>query len=87
MGIRAALATGTVLSVLVTGAWSYAASVAGGPAVPVRLGHGWRADYAQLAAAPTGNGPALFAAVAAVYALCFLVSGLHRRRRRIRGGP
>lgn len=84
MGARAVLVTGTVLSVLVTGAWSYAASMTGGPAAPVRLGRDWRADYAQLAAAPTGDGRALFATVAAIYALCFLLSGL--RRRRMRGG-
>jgi hypothetical protein len=38
------------------------------------------ADYAQLAAAPTGNGAELFAVVAFIYAACLLVSGWRQRR-------
>jgi hypothetical protein len=85
MGARAALAAGTVASAAVTGAWSYTASLTIGPAAPVHLARDLPADYARLAAAPTGNGWELFTAVAAIYALCFLVSGW-RQRRRMRGG-
>jgi hypothetical protein len=38
-------------------------------------------DYAQLAAAPAGNGAELFAVVAAICALCLLVSGWRQQRR------
>jgi hypothetical protein len=81
MGARAALAAGTALSAVVTGAWSYTASLTIGPAAPVHLGRTLSADYAALAAAPTGNGVALFAVTAVIYAACFLVSGLRRIRR------
>jgi hypothetical protein len=84
MGARAALAAGTVASAAVTGAWSYLASLAIGPAAPLHLGRDLPAGYARLAAAPTGNGWALFAAVTVICALCFLASGW--RRRRMRGG-
>jgi len=85
MGARAALITGTVVSAAVTGAWSYLASLTIGPAAPVRLGRDLPADYARLAAAPTGNGWELFAVVAVIYALCFLASGW-RQHCRMRGG-
>ena len=38
------------------------------PAGPLHLGRNLLSDYAQLAAAPTGNGAELFAVVAAIYA-------------------
>jgi len=88
MSTRAALAAGTVLSVTVTAAWSWMASLAIGPAAPVHLGRDLPADYARLADAPTGNGWELFAAVAVIYALCLLASGWrqHRRLRQAGGG-
>jgi len=49
--------------------------------VPLHLGRNLLSDYAQLAAAPTGNAAELFAVVAAIYALCLLVSGWRRHRR------
>ena len=82
MSTRAALAAGTALSVAVTAAWAWAASLTIGPAAPLHLGRNPLSDYAQLAAAPTGNGRELFAVIAAIYALCLLVSGW----RRCRGG-
>ena len=69
------------LSLAVVSAWSYMASLAIGPAAPLHLGRNLLSDYAQLAAAPTGNGAELFAVVAAIYALCLLVSGWRRHRR------
>lgn len=81
MGTRAALRAGTVSSLAVTAVWSWTAVLTIGPASPLRLGRNLGADYAVLAAAPTGNGPALFAVTAAIYALCFLASGLRARKR------
>jgi hypothetical protein len=81
VSVRAPLAAGTVLSLAVVSAWSYIASLAIGPAGPLHLGRNLLSDYAQLAAAPTGNAAGLFVVVAAIYALCLLVSGWHRHRR------
>jgi hypothetical protein len=81
MRIRGALVTGTVLSLAVVSAWSWMASLTIGPAGPMHLGRNLLSDYAQLAAAPTGNAAELFAVVAVIYALCLLVSGWHRDRR------
>ena len=81
MSVRAPLAAGTVLSLAVVSAWSYIASLAIGPAAPLHLGRNLLSDYAQLASAPTGNAAELFAVVAAIYALCLLVSGWRRHRR------
>jgi hypothetical protein len=78
---RGPLITGTVLSLAVVSAWSWMASLTIGPAAPLRLGRNLLSDYAQLAAAPTGNAAELFAVVAAIYALCLLVSGWRRHRR------
>ena len=88
MSARAPLVTGTVLSLAVVSAWSWTASLTIGPAVPLHPGRDLLSDYAQLASAPTGNGAGLFAAVAAIYALCLLASGWrqHRRLRRAGGG-
>jgi hypothetical protein len=80
---RGPLITGTVLSMAVVSAWSWMASLAIGPAAPLHLGRNLPPDYAQLAAAPTGNGAGLFAVVACIYAACLLVSGW---RRHLRGG-
>lgn len=84
MSTRAALASGTVLSVTATAAWSWTASLTVGPAAFPRLTRSLPADYAGLAAAPAGNGPALFAVLAVIYAACFLASGLRARRRALR---
>ena len=81
MSVRAPLAAGTVLSLAVVSAWSYIASLAIDPAGPLHLGRNLLSDYAQLASAPTGNAAELFAVVAAIYALCLLVSGWRRHRR------
>lgn len=88
MGTRAALVTGTAVSAAITAAWSCLASLTIGSAVPVHLGRDLPADYARLAAAPAGNGPELFTAVAVIYALCLLASGWrqHRRERTEGGG-
>jgi hypothetical protein len=80
MGARTAITAGTVLSFAVTGAWSYVASLTIGPA-SLHLSRNLVSDYAQLAAAPTGNAWDLFAVVAFIYALCLLVSGWRRRHR------
>ena len=81
MSTRAALAAGTALSVAVTSAWAWTASLTIGPAAPLHLGRDLVSDYAQLAAAPAGDGWALFAVVASIYTACLLVSGWRRQRR------
>ena len=81
MSARAPLLAGTVLSLAVVSAWSWMASLTIGPAGPLHLTRDLPSDYAQLAAAPTGNAAELFAVVAAIYALCLLVSGWRRHRR------
>jgi hypothetical protein len=81
MSVRGPLITGTVLSLAVVSAWSYMASLAIGPAAPLHLGRNLPADYVHLADGPTGNGWELFAVVAAIYALCLLVSGWRCHRR------
>jgi len=74
---------GTVLSLLVMGAWSVIGAAALGPVPPLHLD--WRhhplAAYLALASAPTGNGLELFAVVAAIYTLC-LFAVLRRRGQR-----
>ena len=80
MNLRAPLAAGTVLSLAVVSAWSYMASLAIGPAGPLHLSRNLLSGYAQLAAAPTGNGAELFAVVAFIYAACLLISGWRRHR-------
>ena len=83
MSVRGPLIAGTVLSLAVVSAWSWMASLAIGPAAPLHLGRNLLADYAQLAAAPTGNSAELFAVVAFIYAACLLVHGW---RRHLPGG-
>ena len=78
MSARGPLIAGTVLSLAAVSARSWLAT---GPAAPLHLGPDLPSDYAQLAAAPTGNGWELFAVVASVYALCLLVSGWRHQRR------
>jgi hypothetical protein len=80
VSVRAPLAVGTVLSLAVVSVWSYIASLAIGPAGPLHLGRHLLSDYAQLGAAPTGNGAELFAVVAFIYAACLLISGWRRHR-------
>jgi hypothetical protein len=80
---RGPLITGTVLSAAVVSAWSWMASLTIGPAAPLHLTRDLPSDYAQLAAAPTGNGAELFAVVAFIYAACLLVHGW---RRHLQGG-
>ncbi len=78
-----ALAAGTVLSVVVTGAWSVLAEAAMGPAPALHLSvHHPVASYLALAAAPTGNGLELFAVVAVIYAVCLFCAGWRRARAR-----
>ena len=79
--IRGALFAGTALSLAVVSAWSWSAALTEGPAAPLHLTRDLLSDYAQLAAAPAGNGAELFAVVAAIYALCLLVSGWRQQRR------
>jgi hypothetical protein len=81
VSVRAPLITGTVLSLAVVSAWSWMAALTEGPAAPLHLGRDLVSDYAQLAAAPTGNGLELFAVVAVIYALCLLASGWRQLRR------
>jgi hypothetical protein len=87
MSIRAALAAGTLASLAVTAAWSYSATLTiGAPPVLHLTLRDLPGDHVQLAAAATGNGLALFATVAAIYALCLFVSGWRRIQRRTDGG-
>jgi hypothetical protein len=82
MGARAALVTGTALSLAVTAAWSWMASLTIGPADPVHLDLSRPlASYAALADAPAGNGWELFAVIAVIFAACFLAAGLRRYRK------
>ena len=78
------LAAGTVLSMLVTGAWSVMAGATMGSLPDPHLSwHHPVASYLALAAAPTGNGAELFAVIAVIYALCLFRAA--RRRARARG--
>jgi hypothetical protein len=81
MGVRGAVVAGTITSLAVTAVWSWTAMLTIGTAPPLHLGSALPVDYARLADAATGDGRALFAVVAAVYFMCFLVSGLRRRKR------
>jgi len=86
MSTRTALLAGTVLSLAAVSAWSWMASLTIGPAAPLHLSRNLLSDYAQLAAAPTGNAAELFAVVAAIYAACLLASGWRQYRRLRRAG-
>ena len=77
--MKRGLITGTVLSLIVVGAWSVSAAATIGPVPPLHLS--WRhpaASYLALATAPTGNAAELFAVVAVIYAVCLFTS-LQRR--------
>jgi hypothetical protein len=82
MGTRAALVTGTVLSVAVASAWA----LAGCPGARPRLGGDLFWDYAQLADWPARDGRGLFAVTAMIYTACLLVSRWRRHRHRQRRG-
>jgi len=80
--IRAALVTGTTVSLVVTAAWAWMSALTIGPAGPLYLT--WRhpaRSYLLLAAAPVGNGWELFTVIALIFAACFLVAGLRQYRR------
>jgi hypothetical protein len=80
VSVRAPLIAGTVLSLAAVSAWSWTAVLTEGPAAPLHLSRDLLSGYAQLAAAPAGNGAELFAVVAFIYAACLLVSGWRRHR-------
>jgi hypothetical protein len=80
--VKRGLVAGTVLSLVVVGAWSAIAAASMGPVPPLHLS--WRhpvASYVALAAAPTGGGLELFIVVAVIYAVCLLVAGWRGVRR------
>jgi len=80
--VRRGLVAGTVLSLIVVGAWSVVGAATLGPVPALHLSvHHPVASYLALAAAPTGNGLELFAVVAAIYAACLFLAGWHRARR------
>ena len=80
--MRRGLVAGTVVSLIVVGAWSVAGAATLGPAPALHLDwHHPVAAYLALAAAPTGNGLELFAVVAFIYALCLFLSGWRRAKR------
>ena len=82
MRLRVPLVTGTIVSLAVTAAWAWLSVLTIGPAGPLHLT--WRhptASYMTLAAAPVGNGWELFAVVAFIYAVCFVVAGWRHARR------
>ncbi len=81
MSVRGPLVAGTVLSLAVVSAWSWTAALTEGPTAPLHLGQNLLSDYAQLGAAPSGNGPELFAVIAVIYALCLLVWRWRRQRK------
>jgi hypothetical protein len=85
MAIRAALITGTAVSMAVTAIWSYTANLTIGTPPVLHLSLNLPGDYMQLAHAATGNAAVLFTVNAVIYAACLFVSGL-RQYRRMRGG-
>lgn len=79
MSMARALATGTVLNLAAVAA---IASVDPGPARWLRISvHHPLAAYRELAAAPFGNGPALFALAAFTYTACIYVAARRHTRR------
>lgn len=81
MTIRAALTAGTIVSLTVTAAWSYTATLTIGQSPLLHLTRDLPGDYVQLATAATGSTwAALFAVTAVVYAACLVVSGLRGMR-------
>ena len=81
--MKGALAAGTALSMVVTGAWSLTAAATMGPAPALHLS--WRhpaASYLALAAAPAGNDAELFTVIAVIYAVCLFTAARWRARAR-----
>ena len=81
--MRRGLGAGTVVALIVTGAWSILAAATTGPVPPLHLS--WRhpvASYLVLAAAPTGNAAELSAVVAVIYAVCLFTAAMRRARTR-----
>jgi hypothetical protein len=79
---RAALISGTAVSLAVTAAWSWTATLTEGPAAPLHLTRDLPGDYMQVGTAATGSTwVALLAVTAGIYAGCFLASGLRGRRK------
>jgi hypothetical protein len=79
-GYRRAVATGTVLSVLVAAAWSYLAVLTTARPAPVpHMTANLLSDYTSVAGAPTGSGLGLFAVTAGIYTLCLLAAGWRQR--------
>jgi hypothetical protein len=78
---KGALTAGTVMSLAVTAAWSYTATLTiASPAAPDLTGN-LPGDYMRLAGSATGSSPwALFAVTAVIYAVCLLASGWRRMR-------
>jgi hypothetical protein len=81
MSTGTALITGTLVSLAVTAVWSFTAVATIGPAPSLHMTRNLPSDYAQLAAAATGNGLALSAVVAVIFTVCLFVSGWRRRFR------
>jgi hypothetical protein len=76
------LVAGTVLSMVVTGAWVITSEATMGPPPAMHLSvHHLAASYLALASAPTGNGWALFAVLSVIYMLALLVAGWRKARR------
>lgn len=85
MGAKAAMTTGTVLSGIVTTGWAWLAPAMTGVWVDPHYTADLPADYVQLLAAASGGHPlALFATVAGIFFLCFLVAELRWRKRWLR---
>jgi hypothetical protein len=86
MPMRAALITGTVVSLATVSAWSVAATATIGSVPPLHLDwrHHFTGSYLALAAAPTGNAIELFAVVAFIYTACLFCAGMRARGRRER---
>jgi hypothetical protein len=82
MSTRAALTSGTGLSLAAVAVWAWSANLTIGPAPALHLSRNLRADYALLAAAPAGSGVALFAVIAVIFTLCLFVSGWRAQRSR-----
>ena len=79
------LVAGTVLSLVVVGAWSVSAEATMGPVPPLHLSvHHPVASYLALASAPAGNGWALFAVLSVIYMAALLVAGWRKARRESR---
>ena len=80
--MKRGLVAGTVVSLIVVGLWSAAATTMG-PVPPLHLSVRHPvASYLALAAAPTGNATGLFIVVAMIYALCLFCAGWRRARAR-----